>query len=564
MNLSRKLIAQLKHAKSPFLCTVLSASLLSLTVVFQAYVLARIIDAAFLDRAALSDLGLHLTGFVLLSGLRFLWEWLENRSASTIACIIKQQLRHQLTDHLTCLAPAEHKHDQTGELVNTTSQGIDALEPYFSEYLPQLMLALLIPVLILCVVFPLDWISGVIFLVTAPLIPLFMVLIGDSAQRATHKQWTVLSRMSAFFLDVIQGIVTLKTLGRSRDYGQRIAAISHEFRRTTLKGLRIAFLSALTLEMLATISTAIVAVGIGLRLLHGHIDFLNGLFILILAPEFYQPLRQLGARFHAGMEGFAASQRIFALLDRPQRQEPPAIVSPVTFSESDIRFDNVGFQYPDAPAPVLSQVSFALSPGQKVVLVGPSGSGKTTLCKLFLKLLDGQQGHIRIGDHDLNDIPMSQWQQQIAWVSQHPTLFHASVRDNLRLAQPDASDQDLQDATQKAHLHDFLAGLPAGYDTVIGEQGARFSGGQAQRLALARAFLKDAPLLVLDEPTSNLDPHCEQQILNAIDALARDKTVLIIAHRLNTLKHADLILSFSRDGRVEPVTFNQILAEQTR
>ncbi len=564
MNLSRKLIAQLNHAKLPFLCSVLSASLMGLVIVVQALVLAHVIDAVFLNHAGFPDVRHNLVWFAALSGLRYLLERIETSVSSSIARTIKHRLRQQLIRHLATASPQNGDHHQTGELVNTVGRGIDALEPYFSEYLPQLILAVLIPLLIVCVVFPIDWVSGFIFLLTAPLIPLFMVLIGDSAQRVTQKQWIVLSRMSAFFLDVIQGIVTLKLLGRSRDYGHRIAEVSEQFRHTTMKGLRIAFLSALTLEMLATISTAIVAVGIGLRILYGRMGFEHGLFVLILAPEFYQPLRQLGARFHAGMEGFQASQRIFELLARPQMKSSSCTASPSKFWEADIRFENVGFQYPGSPGPVLSQVSFLLSPGQKVVLVGPSGSGKTTLCKLFLKLLDPQKGGIRIGPRDLEDIPMSLWQQQIAWVAQHPYLFHASVKENLLLAQPNASDQDLQTAAQKAHLHDFLTTLPQGYDTIIGEGGARFSGGQAQRLALARAFLKDAPLLVLDEPTSNLDPLCEQQVLDSIDELTRDKTVLIIAHRMNTLKGADTILSLSRHGRVNKVTYDDILAEQAR
>jgi ATP-binding cassette subfamily C protein CydD len=370
--------------------------------------------------------------------------------------------------------------------------------------------------------------------------------------------------MSAHFLDMLQGLATLKLLGRSRDQIQTIAGISHQFRRTTLGVLRVAFLSALVMEMVATLSTAVVAVEIGLRLLYGRLAFQEAFFILLLAPEFYLPLRQLSARFHASMSGLAAARRIFEVLET----RPPVAGSEVgakpgaafDFNVS-LRFSDVHYAYDAGERPALKGLSFEMAPGQKVALVGPSGAGKSTAAYLLLRFIEPDRGRISLDNVPLQDIAPRDWRAQVAWVPQNLYLFHASVAENIRLARPEAGHDEVVRAAQQAHAHEFIQALPQGYETLVGERGARLSGGQAQRIALARAFLKDAPLLVLDEATANLDPEDEARIQDSLARLMQGRTALIIAHRLSTVYQADQILVLA-DGRVVEAGTHTALLER--
>jgi len=491
---------------------------------------------------------------VARAGLLWGGEVAANRAAGQV----KRQMRERLFRHLTALGPVFVRGERTGELVNTAVKGIEELDAYFSQYLPQLALAVLIPLVMLLFVFPIDPLSGVVLLVTAPLIPFFMMLIGSLASALSRRQWPMLSRMSAHFLDVLQGLTTLKLLGRSRDQIQTITRISDRFREATMGVLRVAFLSALVLEMLATISTAVIAVEIGLRLLYDKLPFDEAFFVLILAPEFYLPLRLLGTRFHAGIAGATAAARIFEVLEQAPRVSSTA--TDWIAAVQTIRFENVRAAYEDRAA--LNGVSFEMQPGQKVALVGASGAGKSTVATLLLRLIDPSAGHIWIGDTALGTIPAKVWREQTAWVPQNPYLFAASVADNIRLARPAAPLDDVKRAAEAAHAADFIQRLPQGYETVIGERGARLSGGQAQRIALARAFLKDAPLLVLDEATSNLDPETETLVQLAIRQLMQGRTTLIIAHRLSTVQDADQIVVLENGWVAEVGNHASLVARQ--
>jgi ATP-binding cassette subfamily C protein CydD len=331
-----------------------------------------------------------------------------------------------------------------------------------------------------------------------------------------------------------------------------------------MRVLRVAFLSALVLELVATLSVAIVAVEIGLRLLYGRLEFVDALFILILAPEFYIPLRMLGTRFHAGMSGVAAAQRIFEVLDTPIRTTDHRLSTADSSdlpSEFSIRFDDVHYAYDDGERTALNGLSLTISPGQKVALVGPSGAGKSTAAHLLLRFIDPQQGRISINDTPLSSTDLSDWRTQIAWVPQNPYLFHGTIIENIRLARPEASFGDVQTAAQQAFADDFIEALPHDYDTPIGERGVRLSGGQAQRIALARAFLKDAPVLILDEATANLDPEHEAHIQRAIEHLLQNRTALIIAHRLNTVTSADQIIVMDKGQVLEQGTHDVLVGK---
>jgi ATP-binding cassette subfamily C protein CydD len=543
MRLDRRLLRWARGARLDLALTVGLGLFAGVVVVGQAWFVSMVVAQVFLEGATLGQVQTQLGGLLILSVLWAALVWGRDIAAGRVAGRVKHDLRGRLMSHLLALGPAYARGERSGELTSTVIEGIDALDAYYRQYLPQLALAALVPLAVLLFVLPLDWISGLILLLTAPLIPLFMWLIGNVAEALTRRQWTSLSRMRAHFLDALQGLTTLKLLGRSREQIQAIAQISDRYRHTTMGVLRVTFLSALVLEMVATLSTAVVAVQVGLRLLYGHLSFQEALFILLLAPEFYLPLRMLGARFHAGMAGMAAAQRILEVL------------------EGEAAVEDVHYAYDDGQRPALRGVSLKVLPGQRVALVGPSGAGKSTVAYLILGFIEPDRGTIMVDGRPMRELPRRTWREQVAWVPQHPTLFQGTVAENIRLAQPSAGLDQVVQAARQAHAQAFIEALPQGYDTVIGERGARLSGGEAQRIALARAFLKDAPLLILDEATANLDPEIEDEIEDAVARLLEDRTALIIAHRLRTVVRADRILVMAR-GRVrEAGTHERLMRE---
>ena len=589
MNLDRRLLRQTRAVRLFLVLTIGLGVLLGILTVIQAGLISRTINLAFLDGRSLIDVRAWLFGLLIVIALRAVLTWGSEVSAFQIAARVKLELRERVFGHLMALGPAYARGERTGELTNTVIEGIESLEAYFSQYLPQLALAALVPLTVLGVVFPVDLLSAVVLLLTGPLIPLFMILIGKAADALTRKQYKSLSLLSAHFLDVMQGLTTLKMLGRSQVQAEAIAQVSDRFRETTLRVLRVAFLSAFALEMIGTISTAIVAVEVGLRLLYGTLQFEQAFFVLILAPDFYLPLRLLGTRFHAGLSGVTAARRIFEILDTPlpRHSEPRggeeshsvvretlrcahARSAASGRSDSgdgapgggDIRFENVHVAYDDGRRSALNGVSFEMQHGRRTALVGPTGSGKSTLAHLLLRFVEPQSGSIEVNGLSLGDLPVREWRAQIAWVPQNPYLFHETAAANIRKARPDAPMGDVIRAAQQAHADEFIRALPQGYDTPIGERGARLSGGQAQRIALARAFLKDAPILILDEATSNLDSVQENLIQNAIEQLMQNRTVLIITHRLNTIARADQIVMLAKGRVIESGTHESLVREQ--
>lgn len=550
------------------LLTISLSGLGAAATIMQAYLISLTVNGVFLAQDTLMDVQPWLIGLLLVMGIRACLSWGREMAANQIAIEVQLGLRERLLKQVLAWGPVAVYGEQTGELTAVLTEGVDRLEKYFSEYLPQLFIALLTPLLILLVVFPLDWISGLILLLTAPLLPLFMTLIGRYAEKLTRRQWDLLSRMSAHFLDVLQGLTTLKLLGQSKRQARNIERITDRFREATMGVLRVAFLSALVLELLSMLSIAVIAVAIGLRLMVGDMAFTTALFILILAPEFYLPLRLLGQRFHAGMEGTAAAERIFGVLDAP--------VAPVVgsvgrsgadgdaFLPAPIRFEQVSVAYQGGKRPALHEVSLTLEPGKMTALVGASGAGKSTVANVLLRFVAPDSGVVLVDGAALNGVETAVWREQIAWVPQQPYLFPQSIAANIRLGKPDASEAQVAAAAKQAQLHSFIQTLPQGYETLIGERGARLSGGQAQRLALARAFLKDAPLLILDEPTSQLDSETEAALQAAIQQHRAGKMILIIAHRLETVQQADEILVLENGRLLETGSHEALMAENGR
>ena len=425
-----------------------------------------------------------------------------------------------------------------------STKGLDGLDSYFARYLPQLVLAVLVPVAVLVRVAVADWVSAVIIAVTLPLIPVFAVLVGWHTKAQTRRQWRLLATLGGHFLDVVEGLPTLKVFGRAKAQEQVIAKVTEDYRAATMSTLRVAFLSALVLELSAAVATALVAVEVGLRLLYGHLGYETALLVLLLTPEAFLPIRAVGAQFHASMEGVAAAGRVFEILDTAIPGEPragSAATAPRSGSSGAdlrtqyIRLNGVTAAYPGRHRPALEGVSLTIAPGDRVVLTGPSGAGKSTLLALLLRFITPAAGTIELAggeaDGDVAAIDVRQWRTQIAWVPQQPYLFTGTAADNIALGQASASRDAICRAARLAGAADFISELPAGYDTPLGERGLRLSAGQRQRIALARAFLRDAPLLLLDEPVAHLDPVSARLIRTAIDTALADRTVILVSHR---------------------------------
>jgi ATP-binding cassette subfamily C protein CydD len=449
------------------------------------------------------------------------------------------------------LGPAWQRMQQSGDLVTSVVDGVDALDGYFARYLPQMGAAALVPLSILAFVVPRDWFSAGVFLLTVPLIPAFMVLIGKGAERLNQRQWVQLRRLAARFLDAIQGLTTLRLLNASRREIEVVARLSDEYRRTTMGVLRVAFLSALSLELLATLSIAVVAVFIGFRLYGafdwGPIDFRTGLFVLLLAPEVYLPLRELGARYHARMDAIGATGGILDILEAPL---PVASGGSAVLSGGEIRIEVAGahYTYPDGRV-ALRGVDLLLEPGKLLALIGPSGAGKSTLANLLLGFVTPDQGSVRIDGRKLADIDARAWRAAVGWVPQRPQLVYGTLSENLLLARRDATAGETWRALEQAGAAEFVRALPKGLQTVVGERGVGLSGGEIQRLALARALLRDARLVVLDEPTANLDATAAGGILSTLGRLREGRVVLVIAHRVSTVAAADVV-AVLEDGRI--------------
>ncbi|WP_329134060.1 thiol reductant ABC exporter subunit CydD [Streptomyces sp. NBC_01476] len=500
-------------------------------IVAQAVLIADVVVGGFQRGYGTGALRNDLLGLAGVAVGRALIAWLTEVCAYRAGAAVKSQLRQRLLAHATALGPGWLTGRRSGELTTLATRGVDALDDYFARYLPQLGLAVVVPAVVLTRIGTADWISAGIIVVTLPLIPLFMVLIGWVTRDRMDRQWRLLGRLSGHFLDVVAGLPTLKVFGRAKAQTEKIREITGDYRRATLRTLRIAFLSSFVLELLATISVALVAVSIGMRLVHGDLDLRTGLMVLVLAPEAYLPLRQVGAQYHAAAEGLAAAEQVFEVLETAPSASgslaaPDLRTATISVEDLQVRQDGL-----------LAATTFTLAPGETVAVTGPSGIGKSTLLSALLGFAPPAAGRILVDGTDLTDLDPGSWHRQIAWVPQRPQLFAGTVAENVRLARPDASDTEVGAALAAVGATEFAA--PG---DLIGEDGAGLSAGQRQRLALARAFLADRPLLLLDEPTANLDGETEAEVIAALGALAATRTVLLTAHRPALLPLADRVL----------------------
>jgi ATP-binding cassette, subfamily C, bacterial CydD len=522
----------------------------ALLVLAQAFLLARVAARAF-DGASLDDVTPALT---LLAGVvvaRAAGAWGFEVAGRRAAADVVSQLRLDVVDARLRRRPAALDGAQTAEVTTAAVSGVDALETTFAKYVPQMVLAAVIPVAVLAVVAAIDLLAAGVMLLTLPLVPLFMWLVGRHTERRARERWQALALLANHFLDVVRGLPTLRAFNRGPAQAERIATVSDEYRRTTMGTLRIAFLSGAILELAATLGIALVAVVVGVRLAEGAIGFEPALTVLVLAPELYLPLRNLAAQWHASADGAAVAGRLLDLSEAgPAAPASMGVPSPAL---GTISFERVSFRYPARELDVLRDVDLELRPGEMLAVVGPSGGGKTTLLSLLLRFVDPSAGRIVVGEHDLRQVDPADWRRHLAYVPQHPTLFRGTIADNVRLGDPGADHARVMTAAALAGADGFVDALPNGYETGVGEGGRALSAGERRRLALARAFLRDAPLVLLDEPTADLDADSAAIVSDAVERLRAGRTVLLVAHDTGLVARADRVVRIGAGAVVAEV-----------
>ncbi len=514
------------------LAGVAGGVLTAMLVLAQAVLLASIISRVFIGRETLSAVGGDMVRLGVVFLARAVVAWSRQVFAARAAVAVKRSLRRDLLSAVLRRTPEGG--DEGGALVVQLIQGVDALDPYFARYLPELMLGALVPLVGVIWVATIDPVSAFILIITVPLIPVFMILIGGLADQQTAKRWNRLQGLAGKFQEMVHGMTVLRIFNRTGDWLSRLQESSEDLRRETMATLRIAFLSALALELIATISTALVAVGVGLRVVYGQIEFQPALAVLIMAPEIYLPLRRVGAEYHAAMEGVKASEAAFTLIEAARQDgETPAPDA----ATASIVLDRVSIH--KRGRALLTDLSLRIDPGEFVAITGASGAGKTTLLRLLMGFAVPTSGSITVAGINLGDIDSRSWLDQVSYLPQDPFFLASSVRSNLRLADPGANEEVMWNALERSGIAGFIETLPAGIDSPVGERGKLLSAGQRRRLAVARTLLRGSPLVLLDEPTANVDAETKEILGNALAGIARTSTVVAVLHDREFARLAD-------------------------
>lgn len=554
---SLKQIAR-QHGREPAWSglAVLAGGLQTACTIALAAGLARVVHGLAIERLPFDALASAWWWMLPCVLGRALAGWLREEAGQRLSMAVRLSLRARLIDHLQALGPAWASRQQAGGLVSTLLEQVEAMDGYFARYRPQQWLAVIAPLMILAVVWPLSWAAGLILLTTAPLIPLFMVLVGWGTRQRQTEQMRVLQRMSGHFLELVRGLPTLQLLGAHHRMGDQVAEVAEAFRVRTMRVLRMAFLSGAVLEFFASVAIAVSAVYFGMNLL-GHLDFgMYGraptlqvaLFVLLLAPEFYLPLRELGTHYHARAEALAAAGELQSVL-RATSPQPEGGQACLGSGPPALVLDQVGFAHREGE-PVLSGCSLHVASGEVVAIQGPSGGGKTTVLRLLLGQLRAQQGAVRVGGIDVHELDLPAWRERVAWMGQHPRLMSDTLAANLRVAAPEATHAQLTEALGFAGLQAWFDALPDGLQTRLGEGGRGLSGGQLRRLALARVRLRPGDVLLLDEPTASLDADTEATLVDRLGELCAGRTVVLLTHRPAPLRLAHRVLCLDA-GRLQ-------------
>jgi ATP-binding cassette, subfamily C, bacterial CydD len=534
--LDPRLLRRVRGARLALSVDVALGLLATIAVLTQAVLFAGVVADAFGGRpltAVAGALALLAAVVVLRGTLAGAFEAVGRRAAATVM----SELRLALVERRLRGASLETDRAEAGEVATAAVQGVDALDAYFARYLPQVVLAALVPAVVLVWTALVDLTSAAVMLLTLPLIPVFMALIGRFTEARTRARWRALSRLSNHFLDIVRGLPTLRAFNRGEVQAERVEATSEAYRRTTMQVLRVSFLSGAVLDMTATVATALVAVTLGVRLIGGGVSLRAALTVLLLTPELYAPLRALAAQFHASADGLAAAERILGLIEAATPPSRGAGAPPPSWEV--VRLKSVTLANPGRGGRVLDGFDLEIRRGEVVALVGPSGAGKTTVASLLLGLRSPGAGAVTVDGVDLAALDLAAWRRQVAWLPQRPTLFRGSVRDNIAMGDPLAPAPRIEAAAVLAGADRFVQDLRSGYDTQIGEGGRALSAGETRRVALARALLREAPLLILDEPTGNLDASSAALIARSIRRVAPGRAVLLIEHRPELASMAD-------------------------
>jgi ATP-binding cassette, subfamily C, bacterial CydD len=519
---------------------VLIGAATTILVLAQASLLAWIVARAF-HGASLHEVEPELIALLCVFAGRALFAWAFEVTGRRAASTVLSELRMALAEQRLLRDPGGLDGVEAAEVAVASVSGIDPLAAYFGRYLPQVVLACFVPLAVLAWVAAIDVTSALVMFITLPLVPVFMWLIGRYTEERSRERWNALRLLSSHYLDVVRGLPTLRAFNRSTAQATTIADVSERYRRATMSTLRVGFLSGSVLELASTLGIALVAVTVGVRLDDGRLGLQAGLTVLLLAPELYLPLRSLGAQFHTSADGLAVADRILALLgddSMPTRERPAVPPSPGVVA---VELRGVSFAYPSRPGLVLDEVNLTLRAGETLALVGESGAGKSTIASLILGFTDPHAGRIAVGDVDLGSCDLDAWRSELAWVPQRPTLFRASVAENIRLGAADISDDRVRAVARLTGADDFVRALPQGYETIVGDGGRPLSAGERRRIALARALARDVPLLVLDEPTADLDPDSEGVVAEALEGLRGERTILLITHRPELARVADRV-----------------------
>ena len=515
----------------------------AVVVVIQAVLIAGILSDVIIGGQGPAEVSGRLGWLAVVIAVRAALAWAAEELAKRSASSVTVGLRRDLLRHAARLGPRWRSGEHGGELSVLATSGVESLNDYIARYLPQLVLSVVVPLIMLVYLFTADLTSAVIVAVTLPLIPLFMALVGWYTQRETRAKWESLSRLAGHFTDVVAGLPTLKVFGRAKAQAAAVRTVTEDYRKASMVTLRVAFLSSMVLELLASLSVALVAVAIGLRLVYGDLTLEIGLAVLILAPEAYLPLRQLGTQFHAAADGVAATAKVLAILDTP---------IPVPGTRTDVP-EVPGFRLVAATVGTAGErgtvgpLTLDIPAGRTTVITGDSGAGKTTLLQLLAGVQRPESGEVLVtggpADLDLTEVDPDAWRVHLAWAGQGAAMQAGSIRDNLALGNSSVDDATLRSALESVDAAGFVDELPNGWHTLLGESGAGISQGQRQRLALARALARPASVLLLDEPTAALDEHTEQQVLAGIAAAVRGRTVVLVTHRLAPVALGDTVIA---------------------